>query len=473
MSARQLPGETIPFYRDTRVLAVIAQVLFAVFVVLLLGYFIRNMILGLRASNIPMGWGFLQQEAGFAISEGPTFAPADTYLKAYMVGVANTLRIAVSGIILATLLGLFVGLARLSSNWLLRTLAIGYIELIRNTPLLVQLFFWYFAVILKLPDAQESISIPGLGFLSNRGTALTWIYISDVGRGWLYWLLAAFLAAIVLGVIRRRQLDRQGRVGSTLTWAIPTFLVVAIIGYFVVSATASLPDTVAYDLRRGDRGILYIDANANGEYDAQEDRLLSYVPVTLLDENDTVLGSTTTDADGEFRFFELDREGSTIQWEVPDPLVISRPQIQGFNFRGGQALSPEFFALLLGLVIYTGAFIAEIVRAGINAVAKGQWEASRALGLSAGQTLRMIVLPQALRVIIPPMTSQYLNLTKNSSLAIAVGYPDLFNVSRTMFNQSGAAIQVFIMIMSTYLTISLLTSLFMNWYNKRVALVER
>ncbi|MBI1293899.1 ABC transporter permease subunit [bacterium] len=472
MSARSLPRDATPFYRDTRFLAIIAQVLFAIAIVLILGFFIRNMILGLQASNIPLGWGFLQQEAGFAIAEGPTFAPSDTYLQAYIVGVTNTLRVAVSGVVLATLLGLFVGLARLSNNWLVRTLAVGYIDLIRNTPLLVQLFFWYFAVILKLPDVQESITIPGLGFLSNRGTAFTWFYVSDVGRIWLYWLLGALILAVVVAVVRRQQLNRLGRVGTTLTWAVPTFLAVAVIGYFVTGATTSLPENVAYELRRGDRGTLFVDANGDGDYTANVDRLLAYVPVTLLGDGGSELGTTVTDADGEFRFFELE-PGTAISWETPAPLVMSRPEIQGFNFRGGLSLSPEFFALLLGLVIYTGAFIAEIVRAGINAVAKGQWEASRALGFTAGQTLRMIVLPQALRVIIPPMTSQYLNLTKNSSLAIAVGYPDLFNVSRTMFNQSGAAIQVFIMIMSTYLTISLLTSLFMNWYNKRVALVER
>lgn len=472
MSARSLPRDTTPFYRDTRILALIAQILFALVVVLLLGYLIRNMLVGLRASNIPIGWSFLQQEAGFAISEGPTFSPSDTYLKAYLVGVANTLRIAASGIVLATLLGLLIGLARLSSNWLLRNLAVGYIDLIRNTPLLVQLFFWYFAVILKLPDVQESVSIPGLGYLSNRGTAFTWIYISETGRPWLYWLLAGAVVALAVGFVRRRQLARAGRVGSSLSWMLLAFAVVAVVGYVVTSAMATLPNNVAYELRRGDRGTLFVDADGDGDYTDAVDRLLAYVPVTLLGEDGAALGTAVTDADGEFRFFELP-EGNAITWESPGPLVISRPEIQGFNFRNGLSLSPEFFALLLGLVIYTGAFIAEIVRAGINAVAKGQWEASRALGLTAGQTLRMIVLPQALRVIIPPMTSQYLNLAKNSSLAIAVGFPDLFNVSRTMFNQSGAAIQVFIMIMSTYLTISLLTSFFMNWYNKRVALVER
>jgi general L-amino acid transport system permease protein len=473
MSAGNVSHERIPFYRDARVLAVIAQVLFAVFIVLLLGFFIRNMLIGLRASNIPIGWDFLRLEAGFAIAEGPSFSPSDTYLRAFLVGVANTLRIAVSGVILATLVGLIVGIARLSNNWLLRTLAVGYIDLIRNTPLLVQLFFWYFAVILKLPDVRASIAIPGLGFLSNRGTAFTWIYLSEVGRNWIYWLAAALIVAVIMGIVRRRQLNQQGRVGSTLPWTVPAFLVIAFAGYLVIASVASLPEGVTYDLRRGDRGTLFVDINGDGRYDPAVDRPLAYVPVTLLDATGAELGTVSTDTTGEFRFFELDGEGATLTWDVPPPLVVSRPVIQGFNFRGGLNLSPEFFALLIGLVIYTGAFIAEIVRAGINAVPKGQWEASRALGLTGTQTMRMIVLPQALRVIIPPMTSQYLNLTKNSSLAIAVGFPDLFNVSRTIFNQSGAAIQVFIMIMVTYLSISLVTSLFMNWYNKRVALVER
>ncbi|MBX2999074.1 MAG: ABC transporter permease subunit [Caldilineaceae bacterium] len=473
MSARNLSRDVTSFYRDTRFLAIIAQILFALVMVLIFAFFIRNMLVGLRASNIPIGWGFLSQEAGFAIAEGPAFSPSDTYLRAYLVGVANTIRVAASGVVLATLVGLLVGISRLSTNWLLRTLAGGYIDLIRNTPLLVQLFFWYFAVILKLPDVRASIEIPGIGFLSNRGTALTWVYFSEVGRGWVGWLLAALIIAIVIGVIRRRQLNAQGLVGTTVTWTLPAFLIVAAIGYFLVDASASLPSNVAYDLRRGDRGTLFVDVNGNGRFDAAVDRPLARVPVTLLDADGVELGTVDTDTQGEFRFFELEGEGVELQWDVPPPLVVSRPVIQGFNFRGGQSVSPEFFALLLGLVIYTGAFIAEIVRAGINAVPKGQWEASRALGLTGSQTMRMIVLPQALRVIIPPLTSQYLNLTKNSSLAIAVGYPDLFNVSRTIFNQSGAAIQVFIMIMATYLSISLLTSFFMNWYNKRVALVER
>ncbi len=200
---------------------------------------------------------------------------------------------------------------------------------------------------------------------------------------------------------------------------------------------------------------------------------MRFVPVDLLDGDGKVLASTVTTGEGEFRFFEPPVGGTTIQWQTPGVLYLSTPEIQGPAVRGGLTMSPEFVGLLLGLVIYTGAFIAEVVRAGINAVNKGQWEASRALGLSTRHILIMIILPQALRIIIPPLTSQYLNLVKNSSLAIAVGYPDLFNVSLTILNQSGAEVQMFLIIMGTYLTFSLITSTFMNWYNRRVALVER
>jgi general L-amino acid transport system permease protein len=216
-----------------------------------------------------------------------------------------------------------------------------------------------------------------------------------------------------------------------------------------------------------------VDEDSDGKYRNGVDTPMGYVQVTLLAEDGSELATIRTDSEGDFRFYDLEVEGTAISFEAPPPVIISQPRQEGFAYTGGQQLTPEFAALLLGLVVYTAAFIAEIVRAGINAVSKGQWEAARALGLSNTETLRMIVLPQALRVIIPPLTSQYLNLTKNSSLAIAVGYPDLFNVSRTVFNQSGAAVQMFVLIMATYLTLSLLTSGFMNWYNARVALVER
>lgn len=468
-------GESIPFYRDGRVLAVLAQIAFVAVVALFGTFLTNNMLAGLRASNIPLSWDFLGQEAGFEIAEGPTFEPVDNYGRAFVVGISNTVRVAVAGIILATLLGVVAGIARLSNNWLLRNLASAYIELIRNTPLLVQLFFWYFAVILKLPDIKEAIAIPGVAMLSNRGIGLTWLFLTESGRPWLYWLAAGLIVAILLGWLRRRRLEQQGLVGNLLLWAIPGFLLVAVAGYLVTMATVSVPENLSYELRRGDRGTLFVDVDGDGKFTREQDRPMKFVTVTLLAEDGRELASMATDKDGEFRFADLgeDETGSALTWVVPPPLVLSQPELQGFNYRGGQGLTPEFAALLIGLVVYTAAFIAEIVRAGINAVSKGQWEASRALGLTSSQSLRMIVLPQAMRVVIPPLTSQYLNLTKNSSLAIAVGYPDLFNVSRTIFNQSGAAVQMFALIMVTYLALSLLTSTFMNWYNSKMALVER
>jgi general L-amino acid transport system permease protein len=251
------------------------------------------------------------------------------------------------------------------------------------------------------------------------------------------------------------------------------FLAAAILGFFFVQSSARMPDNVTYELRRGDRGTLYVDGNGNQQYDAGVDVTLAYVPITLLDADGQPLAQEHTDGNGDFRFFDLPAEGASLTWETPPPVVVSQPLRQGFNFRGGLSLTPEYAALLLGLVMYTGAFIAEIVRAGLNAVPKGQWEASRAVGLPAGKTLRLIVLPQALRVIIPPLTSQYLNLVKNSSLAIAIGYPDMFYVTRIIVNQSGAEVQMILVVMATYLSISLLVSALMNWYNKHMAIVER
>jgi general L-amino acid transport system permease protein len=473
VSELRTPGPATPFYRDVRIVGILVQVLFVIVVALVGLFFVNNMISGLRASNIPLGWNFLRQEAGFAIAEGLAFDPAQSYARAFGVGIANTIRVAVIGIILATLLGLIMGVARLSNNWLVRTLAGAYVEVVRNTPLLVQLFFWYFAVILKLPNIQASMAIPGVALLSNRGVALTWPRISAAGQPFVYWLLAALAIAVVLGLAVARRRARQGRAEGGIGPALLAFCALALLGFGVTSTTAALPANTIYMLQQGDRGVLFVDHDGDGVFNRDRDQPLRFIPVTLVSASGAELGVALTDEAGAFRFFNLAEEGATLTWETPGPIVFDRSVLQGFNYRGGQQLSPEFAALLIGLTIYTGAFIAEVVRAGINAVPKGQWEASRAVGLPAGKTLRLVVLPQALRVIIPPLTSQYLNLTKNSSLAIAVGYPDLFNVSRTIFNQSGATVQMFILIMATYLSLSLLTSAFMNWYNRRVALVER
>lgn len=475
MSASELrvSSTTIPFYRDSRMLAILAQIAFVFVVVGVGAFFVNNLLTGLRASNIPLGWNFLRQEAGFEIAEGLTFSPSESYARAFVVGFSNTIRVAITGIILATLLGLLIGVSRLSANWLVRTLAATYVEVVRNTPLLVQLFFWYFAVILKLPDIRNSAEWSGVALLSNRGIALTWPRISAAGQGLVYWLVAAVIVALAVAVLARRRRADQGRPQSGLLPGLLALILVVLVGFGVSTATGVLPNDITYTLQRGDRGVLFVDGNGNGVFNPGVDQPLSYTTVTLLAEDGAVLGTVSTDGDGAFRFYDLTGEGASLTWETPAPIVWDEPVLQGFNYQGGQRLSPEFAALLLGLSIYTAAFIAEIVRAGINAVAKGQWEASRSLGLKSGETLRLIVLPQALRVIIPPLTSQYLNLTKNSSLAIAVGYPDLFNVSRTIFNQSGATVQMFVLLMATYLALSLLTSAFMNWYNRRVALVER
>jgi general L-amino acid transport system permease protein len=333
--------------------------------------------------------------------------------------------------------------------------------------------FWYVGVIAALPGIQEATELGNLGYLTNRGIHLTWIFVTETGRIWLAWLLTGFVLGIVASWLRRRHLERNGLTGSAALPGVLVFLALAVIGYFAANMTASMPEATAYELRRGDRGTLFEDVNRNGVYEPGVDRTLAYVPIKLFDREGQVIATGLTEGDGTFRFINLPAEAVRLEWETPAPLAVSEPQLQGFNFRGGLSLTPEFAALLIALVVYTGAFIAEIVRAGISAVNKGQWEASRALGLNTGQTLRLIVLPQALRVIIPPLTSQYLNLVKNSSLAIAVGYPDLFNVSRTIVNQTGAEVQVILMVMGTYLSFSLITSLFMNWYNKRIALVER
>jgi general L-amino acid transport system permease protein len=477
MATSARPDDRPPFYRDTRFAGILVQGLFLVALLLVAWFIYSNMMTrlaaGSSASQSLLSWGFLDQTAGFGISEGIAFRPEETYRRAYVVGLVNTLRVSIAGIIFATLLGLFAGIARVSRNWLLNKLASIYIDVIRNTPLLVQLLFWYVGVITAFPDVREAGELGGLGFITNRGLYLVWPYITQVGRQWVWWLLAGIIVGFVASWLRRRRLDRSGVPGSGALIGLLAFVVIAAVGFFVTNATASLPEAVTYELDRGDRGVLYVDDNGNGRYDAGSDTPMAYVPVTLSSDNGQVVAEGITLGDGTFRFVDLPAPATSVTWQKPLPVALSEPERQGFNFRGGISLTPEFAALLLALVVYTGAFIAEIVRAGINAVPQGQWEASRAVGLSTADTLSMIVLPQALRVIIPPLTSQYLNLVKNSSLAIAVGYPDLFNISRTISNQTGAEVQTILLVMATYLAFSLITSLFMNWYNRRVALVER
>lgn len=383
-----------PFYRDERVLGVISQIIVVGVVFGLLGYFYNNMITALREQlGVAINYGFLRSTAGFDIGESLiSYSRADTYLRAFMVGLLNTLQVAILGIIFATLLGITIGVMRLSTNFLVSRIAAIYIDVFRNIPLLLLLIFWAQAVFFKLPRVQEAVILPGPIYLSNRGVAVPWGVPTDSWNTYRIILLVGLILAFVVARILKEQGKRTGRMPLITLWWLVTFVAVAVLGWFV----------------------------------------------------------------------------------VPQPLTLTTPELVGFNTQGGRVFSQQFMALLSGLIIYTAAFIAETVRAGIQAVSKGQREASTALGLTGFQTLRLIIFPQALRVIIPPLTSQYLNLTKNSSLAIAVGYPDLFAVAgNTILNQTGRAIEVFSLVMGIYLLFSLTTSLFMNIYNQRIRLVER
>jgi general L-amino acid transport system permease protein len=385
-----------PFWRDERVLAILTQI---VVVAAVLGFFFfiyNNMVTALREQmGVAFSFGFLDQVAGFDIGESLIeYERSDTYARAFMVGLLNTLQVAFLGIILATILGTIIGVMRLSNNWLVSKIALAYVETFRNIPLLLLLIFIAQAVFLKLPRVREAIILFSPVFpiyLSNRGIATPWGIPTESWSTFLMVLVGGLILAIIVAVVQYQRGKRTGRQPFITLWFLLTWLAVVVVG-----------------------------------------------------------------------------------WIFLRPLSYSAPVLEGLNTTGGRTFSQQFLALISGLTIYTASFIAEIVRAGIQAVSKGQREAATALGLSGVQTMRLVVLPQAQRVIIPPLTSQYLNLTKNSSLAIAVGYPDLFAVAgNTILNQTGRAIEVFMLVMGVYLSFSLLTSLFMNWYNKRIQLVER
>ena len=376
----------IPFWRDIRVLRILFQILFLVGVILLAGLLYTNMQRGLKNLNLELSLGFVENEAGFLISEGIDYGPDDTYLKAFWVGVMNTIRVSLIGVVCATLLGLFFGIARLSSNWLVRKIATVYVECFRNIPLLLQILFWY-AAILRFPLVKESFSFFDSIYINNRGIYLPALEPSSGFSTWIAFLCIGFIIAIILYIVRWRQLKQMDIPGFRAKWALPAFVIVAICGWFLTPGK---------------------------------------------------------------------------------PMTTEIPVLGVFNFSGGVRLTPEFSAVLIGLSAYTGAYIAEIVRSGIQAVSKGQREASRAVGLNGAQTLRLIILPQAVPIIIPPLTSQYLNLAKNSSLAVAMGFPDMFAIGNTILSQTGQSIPVFAMVMVSYLTISLTTSALMNWYNSWV-----
>ena len=370
---------------------VVYQVLLAVGVVLLGWYLYYNTNANLERQGIATGFDFLGERAGFSIGESLIpFDSANSYGRALVVGIFNTLYVAAFGVVLATVVGVFMGIARVSTNWLISKLASGYVEVCRNVPVVLHVIFWA-SVIRMLPPPREALSPFAGFFITNRGV----IYPIPVESPVYPWVGAALVAGIVLATLFARWASRRREQTGQY---VPSFLP----GLGIV---LGLP-------------------------------LLTWLA-----------------------------GGAPIDWSVP--------ALRGFNFQGGASLTPEFVGLLVGITVYTGAFIAEIVRAGIQSVPHGQIEAARAVGLRPGLVMRLVILPQALRVIVPPTTSQYLSLTKNSSLGVLIGYPDLVNVGNTTLNQTGQALEAIAIMMTIYLIISLTISLFMNVYNRLVAIRER
>jgi general L-amino acid transport system permease protein len=379
-------------WSDPRFRSLVWQIVIIGLLVAIVWYVAHNTAANLASRHIATGFAFLGQSAAIPIGETPIpfTSSVSTYGRALVIGFLNTLKLAVVGVVLATILGTLVGIARLSPNWLLSRLASVYVETLRNIPVLLQLFFWA-TVLQAMPGPRQALHpLPGV-FISNRGTRIPWIDF-QAGHAWV-------LAALLLGVVgtvawsrtARKKQDETGQ--KPMVWPVGVALIVAFPA--VVWAALGLP------------------------------------------------------------------------------LALDMPALHGFNFAGGATVSTEYLCMLVGLVLYTGTYIAEIVRTGILSVHHGQWEAAGALGLRRGRVMRMIILPQALRVIVPPMTSQYLNLIKNSSLGVAIGYPEIVSIASTTLNQTGQAIEGIAIIMVVYLFFSLSISLFMNWYNAHIALVER
>ena len=379
-------------WRSKAFRSIVYQVIALAAVIAVGAYLVHNTLTNMRARGIQSGFDFILQPAGFAIGESLVpFDSAESYGKAFLVGLSNTLRVAVEGIVLATVLGTLVGVGRLSRNFLIRTVCSTYVEIFRNVPVLLQLFIWYFVMTELLPPIEEPLRpLPGM-FFSKNGLQFPIPVWADG-----HWLT---VAGVVLGGVGAWFWSRQAR---------------------------------------------------QHMFDTGVQRPVFWPGVVIV-----ILGGL-------------------LGWLVGGmPGGLDAPEKTELNVTGGGAVTPEFLTMLIGLTVYTAAYIAEIVRGGIQSVPFCQHEAAAALGLSRGQEVRLVQLPQALRVIIPPLTSQYLNLTKNSSLAVAVGYPDLVSISNTSLNQTGRAIECISLVMACYLTLSLLTALFMNAYNKRSLLKER
>jgi general L-amino acid transport system permease protein len=379
--------------RNERVRGILFQLLTVVGLVAFLWYIGSNTVSNIEQRGIQTGFGFLEGTSGFAINEAPIeYNETHTHGRVFLVGLLNTLIIGAAGIVLATLLGLFIGILRLSNNWLIRKIAAAYIDIFRNIPPLLQILFWYNVVLNALPIPRSSIEFFGSIFLNNRG-----LYIPQFSWNTTTYTILASIIVTIIGIYflnkwsNKRQ-ETTGEVFSVAPIGLAAIIIIPIVAYFISGAN----------------------------------------------------------------------------------LGLSYPELKGFNFRGGKVITPEFLALTFALVIYTATFIAEAVRSGIEAVSKGQKEAAASLGLSPYQSLKLVVLPQAVRIAIPPIINQYLNLVKNSSLAAAIGYPEIVTVfAGTSLNQVGQAIEIIAITMAVYLTISLLVSAILNWFNHKMKIQER
>lgn len=598
----------IPFWRNVKTIGILAQVVFAILVLIGIVILARNVTSALSRSNLPADFGFMDSRAGIPIAERPIpYEPSDPYWRALLIGVLNTLKVSLVGVVLASFLGVGMGVARLSKNWLLSQIATWYVEILRNTPLAVQIIFWYTAALATIPpNVTAPIRLPGGVFLSNRGLAFPFPYPGFAFAEWLPWLGVAFVAAYLVLRRRRAAIERAERPSRAWPWPLATLVLVAGVGYGVADFRTQPPPDLAIDLtaERG-RGVTFRDLDGDGVRGRDEPRI-GFVPAVVrieegvlearsqnLVEERRVKASTlrypilelgefeeavvrfVNEEDGERfdvhwiqepsvgriyvdanddgawqageeidpetgsgyrnvrtelvvrgfeRSFVSDRDGSirvptftppgqaatiggggeddapsgaagglgglfgsptddddeegatlasTAETLRSGVLVWSTPTVPVSNYEGGFRFTPSYLALLLALVIYTSSFIAEIVRGGLQAVPRGQTEAAEALGLSNRQIFNLIVFPQAVRIILPPMISQYLNLTKNSSLGPLAAYGEIFAVSTIVANQTGASVPVTVLIIVSYLVISFVFAFVLNIVNARLAIVER
>ncbi|MFN2220911.1 MAG: ABC transporter permease subunit, partial [Candidatus Promineifilaceae bacterium] len=462
---------------------------------------------------------FMSSEAGYDLGDTVLeYVNNDSYWFAFLNGILNTLKVGLLGVILTTFLGLFVGIARLSKNWLVNKLALAYVELFRNTPILVQLFFIYFTVILALPAVREAGKFLGLPiYLTNRGLFLPSPQFTSSAAVWLAFLVLGVIQFQVLWILLGRREEKTGRSSNRIGLGILAFLIVAGIGWFVSGAIFDTQGMLVpagsrirqirdmekvWLSRTGLNNLLDLETLSEEELEAATfqfcvlrdsasepnlTRQLTRIGIPYESHRfDRIGQATEAYVAGDCEAIAASKsalasERSTLEnpsanliVDVPElPVVWGIPRLEGLNIAGGSQLKPEFTALLIGLTLFYGATMAEIVRAGIQSVTRGQYDAARALGLNNNQRLRLVVLPQALKVIIPPLIGIYLSLMKDTSLGIAIGFPEMYSVAYTTINQSGRSLQLVLLMMLVYLTISLVFSLLLNWYNERAKLVER